>query len=211
MRRLLLILCSLSLLALGACQKKNKTKTAPVGKPTTPATQPNTNTGNNNTGNQQGNNGGATTDPAGPEKPISFGPIYYDYDDSTLTTEAQDALLQIAAYLEDHPSATLLVTGHADERGTPEYNLALGDERAQTVRDFLSYYGISPERVQTLSYGEELPAIEGSDEASWALNRRSEFVLSSQDATASAGKKSIKTAKFPLKLNPAIVKSLKKS
>ena len=98
--------------------------------------------------------------------------VYFDYDQSTLTSEAQATLDRQAAFLKANPSVRIVIEGHCDERGTREYNLALGDRRASAARDYLVAKGVNASRLTTISYGKERPEIGGSNETSWALNRR---------------------------------------
>ena len=99
--------------------------------------------------------------------------VYFDYDQSTLTDEAQATLDKQAAFLRASPSFRITIEGHCDERGTREYNLALGDRRASAVRDYLVAKGINASRLSTISYGKERPSVGGSNETSYSLNRRS--------------------------------------
>ena len=99
--------------------------------------------------------------------------VYFDYDQSSLTSEAQATLDRQAAFLKASPSFRLIIEGHCDERGTREYNLALGDRRASAVRDYLVAKGINASRLSTISYGKERPSVGGSNDTSYALNRRS--------------------------------------
>lgn len=101
--------------------------------------------------------------------------IYFEFDDSSLTTEAREVLQHKVRWLRNNPDACVIVEGHCDERGTDEYNLALGSRRAESVKDFLVKAGIDPSRLTTISYGEERPAVEGHNEKAWAKNRRVEF------------------------------------
>lgn len=103
--------------------------------------------------------------------------VYFDYDESTLTTETTAALRAKLEILRSCPSVRLRMEGHADERGTSEYNIALGSERAQSVSAFFSGFGLEAARFQTVSFGEEMPLAQGSNEAAWARNRRVEFVI----------------------------------
>lgn len=105
---------------------------------------------------------------------------FFDTDRFDLTPAARDALAKNAAWLQKHPTITILVEGHCDERNTREYNLALGERRASTVRDYLVFLGIAPQRIQTISYGEERPFAHGSGESAWQLNRRSHFVITAR-------------------------------
>jgi len=102
---------------------------------------------------------------------------FFDTDRFDLTPAARDALAKNAAWLQKHPTISILVEGHCDERNTREYNLALGERRASTVRDYLVFLGIAQQRIQIISYGEERPFSLGSGESSWSLNRRSHFVI----------------------------------
>ncbi len=99
--------------------------------------------------------------------------VFFDFDSSTLTAKAQETLDKQAAWLSRISTATITVEGHADERGTREYNLALGDRRANAVKDYLISKGIAANRVKTISYGKERPAVLGSNEWAWSQNRRS--------------------------------------
>jgi len=103
--------------------------------------------------------------------------VYFGFDSSELAGEAQATLDRQAAFLNVNPTMVLIIEGHADERGTREYNLALGDRRAVAVRDYLLAKGLNAARVRTVSYGKERPAVSGSNEESWAKNRRSATVL----------------------------------
>ena len=102
---------------------------------------------------------------------------YFNYDDSTLSADAQSALSTSAAWLKKNPQYNLLVEGHCDERGTEQYNLALGDRRANTAKEYLATLGVDASRIRTVSYGEERPFDPGHDEAAWAKNRRAHLVL----------------------------------
>ncbi|MBN2420550.1 MAG: peptidoglycan-associated lipoprotein Pal [Deltaproteobacteria bacterium] len=103
--------------------------------------------------------------------------IYFDYDSSELKSDAQEILTRKADWLKDNSDYKLKIEGHCDERGSTEYNLALGGRRAEAAAKFLNALGISSNRITTISYGEEKPAVEGKNEAAWSKNRRDEFVL----------------------------------
>ena len=107
---------------------------------------------------------------------ISQNNIYFEFDKSRLTPMAQDTLMRHAAWLRENPDATVTIEGHADERGTNEYNLALGDRRADSAKDFLVDLGIDAKRLTTISYGEERPLCMDQTEECWAKNRRGHFV-----------------------------------
>ena len=98
--------------------------------------------------------------------------VFFALDMSGLASEAQATLDRQAVWLKSYPGITVTIQGHCDERGTREYNLALGERRAAAVRDYLVGSGIDPGRIGTLSYGKERPVAFGSDEESWAKNRR---------------------------------------
>ena len=101
--------------------------------------------------------------------------IYFDYDQDTLREDALSDLLKVSRLMKDNPRYTLLVEGHADERGTREYNLALSERRAKAVEDFLSASGVSFFNVEVVGYGEEKPVDNGSNESAWSQNRRAEL------------------------------------
>jgi peptidoglycan-associated lipoprotein len=102
---------------------------------------------------------------------------FFAFDASTLDDEARQALQQSATWLRANPEFRIRIEGHCDERGTEQYNLALGDRRANTAAAYLATLGVDRNRIETVSYGEERPFEEGSDEASWAPNRRAHLVL----------------------------------
>ncbi|MFW6283907.1 MAG: peptidoglycan-associated lipoprotein Pal [Desulfosalsimonas sp.] len=101
--------------------------------------------------------------------------VYFEFDDSALTSEARDVLRDKIKWLRDNPDQCVTIEGHCDERGTDEYNLALGSRRAESVKKFIVKAGIDAARLSTISYGEERPAVEDSGEDAWAKNRRAEF------------------------------------
>jgi peptidoglycan-associated lipoprotein len=103
--------------------------------------------------------------------------IYFDYDKSELKPEAQDTLTKKAAFLQANPDYNVSIAGNCDERGTNEYNLALGERRATAASKFISALGVSKNRISTISYGEERPVDTGHNEAAWEKNRRDEFKL----------------------------------
>lgn len=108
---------------------------------------------------------------------LSQNNIYFEFDKSTLTPMAQDTLMRHAAWLRENADATVTIEGHADERGTNEYNLALGDRRADSAKAFLVDLGIASSRLTTISYGEERPLCMEQTEECWAKNRRGHFVV----------------------------------
>lgn len=123
-----------------------------------------------------GRSGYAAADLNDPSSPLYQRVIYFDYDSSDIQSQFIDILRAHASYLSSSSGASVTLEGHTDERGTREYNLALGDHRADTVRRYLLAEGVPDGRVQTMSYGEERPADPGHTESSWALNRRVELI-----------------------------------
>lgn len=103
--------------------------------------------------------------------------IHFEFDSATLDTEAQEILRKKATWLKANPRVSVVIEGHCDERGTNEYNLALGDRRAFSAKSFLIDLGIADSRLNTVSYGEERPMDTSSTENAWAKNRRAHFVI----------------------------------
>ena len=99
--------------------------------------------------------------------------VFFGYDSSDLDSDALELLQDQVAWLKQNSQVSVTIEGHCDERGTREYNLALGEKRAQAVKNYLIGLGISPDRVSTISYGKERPAVVGSNDGAWAQNRRS--------------------------------------
>ncbi|KGJ88749.1 peptidoglycan-associated lipoprotein Pal [Thalassotalea sp. ND16A] len=110
------------------------------------------------------------------EKLQSSNVIYFDFDTSKLDSSVTELLDLHAAYLANNSSARVVIEGHADERGTPEYNIALGERRAQAVQKYLENSGVSGSQIETVSYGEEKPAISDRSESAFAKNRRAVLV-----------------------------------
>jgi peptidoglycan-associated lipoprotein len=106
--------------------------------------------------------------------------VFFDTDSYELKPEAKQSLVANAEWLKEYPSVKVLVEGHCDERNTREYNLALGERRASAVEEYLVLLGVSPDRVRTISYGEERPFAVGHDESAWQLNRRAHFVITAR-------------------------------
>ena len=106
-----------------------------------------------------------------------FENIHFDFDKSFIRDDAKPTLGKVAAYLKKNPDAKLQIEGHCDERGTSEYNMALGQRRADSAKKYLVNLGVAGSRLSTISYGEERPADPGHNEGAWAKNRRAVFVL----------------------------------
>jgi len=184
-------LCTLlvALALVGACAKKQP----PVARPTTPP---------------PGGVSDDSTRPPAPPEPVSepmavppepvlddpitgrdigdinknspFQPVFFVLDSSDVDAAGQQVLNENAEILKRYPTWVITVEGHADERGTAEYNLALGERRAMAARTYLVSLGISGDRLRTVSYGKEFPFDPGHNEEAWAKNRRAQFVLTSR-------------------------------
>ena len=103
--------------------------------------------------------------------------VFFATNESVLTTASRETLRKQAAWLRKNPEVTVVLEGHADERGTREYNLALGERRAQAVKNYLNGLGIETSNMSTISYGKERPAVVGSHDAAWSQNRRSVTIV----------------------------------
>lgn len=179
MRNLMWVWLAAGALALGGCATKK-----PVQKPAAETTQ-----GAGAGATSQGAPGeGVTTAPLGDDT-ASAGPqgellskriIYFEFDRAEFKPEDAALIAAHAQYLASHPGTRVRLEGHTDERGTREYNIGLGERRAQTVRRALLLQGVAESQVATVSYGEERPAAAGSDEMAWAQNRRVEIVYSAR-------------------------------
>ncbi len=109
------------------------------------------------------------------EKPLTM--IFFEFDKYDIRPDAKPVLEQDAAWLNKFKTAKVLIEGHADERGTEDYNLALGEKRAKSVMDYLVSMGIAPDRMKVISYGKSQPLDPGHDEAAWQRNRRAQFLV----------------------------------
>jgi len=175
MRNLMWVGLAAVALVIGGCATKK-----PMQKPATETSQ-----GTEAGAGSQGTGGeGVTTAPLGDDT-ASAGPqgellgkriIYFGFDRAELKPEDEALIAAHARYLASHPGTRVRLEGHTDERGTREYNIGLGERRAQTVRRALLLQGVAETQVATVSYGEERPAAAGSDEVAWAQNRRVEIV-----------------------------------
>ncbi|MBK7140906.1 MAG: peptidoglycan-associated lipoprotein Pal [bacterium] len=109
-----------------------------------------------------------------------FQTVYFDFDKYNLRSDGKSALDANAGLLKQFPDVIVRIEGHCDERGTVEYNLSLGEKRARACMEYLNGLGIAANRVSVISYGEERPAVSGSDESAWSQNRRCEFKIISK-------------------------------
>ena len=115
-----------------------------------------------------------------PDSPLSTRVIYFDFDSAQVRDEFLPVLEAHGVFLAENGNVRVRLEGHADERGSREYNIGLGDRRAQSVRRILLFQGASSDQIETISYGEERPAVLGHDEAAWSKNRRVELVYEVQ-------------------------------
>ncbi len=113
--------------------------------------------------------------------------VHFDFDKSDIRADAEPTLQRKVAVLREYPGISLRVEGHCDERGSVEYNRALGQRRAEAVRRYLMSYGIEARRFETISYGEERPLVDASNEEAWAQNRRAEFVVTDRGELGAGG------------------------
>ncbi len=129
-------------------------------------------------GMEMGSGGMATEMHSGQADALSKRVIYFEFDSSDVTSEAREIIAAHAQNLSQNANLSVVLEGHADERGTREYNVALGENRAKAVKQLLVVQGVSPSQIQVISFGEERPAAVGHDESAWSLNRRVELLYS---------------------------------
>jgi peptidoglycan-associated lipoprotein len=111
-----------------------------------------------------------------PNSPLSQRVIYFAFDSSEVAEQDRPLVEAHAAFLAANPTVKVGIEGHTDERGSREYNIGLGDRRAQSIRRMLEFQGVAPNQISVVSFGEEKPAVEGHDESAWSMNRRVELV-----------------------------------
>jgi len=149
-----------------AVQQQTVKQQPPQQVPTVPKSEPAKST-------DQHQNGAAKASAA-----VSLQTVYFDFDRSDLRQDSRDMLSKNAqALMKDLVNAKIKIEGHCDERGSDEYNLALGDRRAKAVAAYLITLGVKQDKISTISFGKEKPAVQGSDEAAWSKNRRAEFII----------------------------------
>ncbi len=124
-----------------------------------------------------GNNTSQVTAPLEGRTSAPFVPVYFDFDSSAIRPDQIAAIEADAAVLKNNPGVNIRIEGNCDERGTNEYNMALGERRAQSGKRYIENLGVDPSRMSTISYGEEKPINHGHDELSWSQNRRDDFVI----------------------------------
>ena len=132
---------------------------------------------------QGGTLGENVRNPLSPGQSGPLSDIHFGYNDYTIQPQDSSILRTNATWLQDHPNANVQVEGNCDERGSEEYNIALGAKRAQSAKDYLATLGVSPSRISTISYGKELPVCQEHDESCWQQNRRDHFVVSGGQAS----------------------------
>jgi peptidoglycan-associated lipoprotein len=171
MKKTTTLLCTAALIALAGCAKKPPAKLPPAPpQTTTTAPEPTP---------------PPTTEPSGPTPgsradfvaQAGSDTVHFATDSSDIDSEAQSILTKQAAWLQKFPNVRVTIEGHCDERGTREYNLALGDRRANSAKNFLVNAGVAASRISVISYGKERPIATGSDEEAWAQNRRAVTVV----------------------------------
>ena len=116
-----------------------------------------------------------------PKSPLAARTIYFDYDSEEVLESERATIEAHARYLAEHSGTSITLEGHADERGTREYNVALGEGRAIAVRRLMTLFGPSGQQIRTISYGEERPVAAGHDESAWRLNRRVEIIYRTRE------------------------------
>jgi peptidoglycan-associated lipoprotein len=164
-----LLVALVCLLLLNACAKKPVAPLAEIS-PAPPVVQ--TEAG---VSASEGLKSEALSEAAAPAALLKLEKVYFDFDAYTLTPQAREVLAVNAEWLRKNPEARLTIEGHCDERGSDEYNLALGQRRADAAKNYLVGLGIAAARLTSISYGEERPAVTGSNESAWSQNRRAEF------------------------------------
>jgi peptidoglycan-associated lipoprotein len=162
------LLMATALIATAGCTKK-----PPKELPPAPNEQPATQPGN------YGNNEGQTMSSLAEQfrREVSSDTVHFALDQYDIDAEARGILDSQVTWLAAHPAVRITIEGHCDERGTREYNLALGDRRANAAKNYLASRGVSADRITTISYGKERPLAMGSDDASWAQNRRAVTIV----------------------------------
>jgi len=169
MRKVLMIKLLSATFALTGCKTPSEVKETPSA-PSTDSTQTPV--------ESEGTGEGGTVDPTeqARQRALAQRVIYFDFDNADIRAEYRDVIAAHAQYLATSPTMKVRLEGHADERGSREYNIGLGERRAQAVRRALMLQGTGDGQLVTVSYGEERPAVTGSDEGAWAKNRRVELV-----------------------------------
>lgn len=167
---------AIALALAGGCATQSKTDEAPT--PSSSAASPSSSTSSRSTASSSVRGTPGSSSSARASQPGLPGgrSVFYEFDKSGLSSEDRKLVEAHAEYLRQHPEVKVRVEGNADERGSKEYNLALGQRRAETVTKAMGLMGVSDQRVEAVSYGEEKPKAQGHDEQSWSQNRRSDIL-----------------------------------
>ena len=172
----LVVALGASMLLVSGCSRHKKPLVDPSATAVRPGDDKGAGSGTENIGESEENRRKRLGGDMAKEGPLV--PIYFDYDRATVRPDQTARLESNGKYLKDNPGQKALIEGHCDERGTVEYNFALGERRAQAVLEFLvKRCGVNPENLSTISKGEEEPAVQGTGDEVWAQNRRDEFKL----------------------------------
>lgn len=178
--RVLIVVAFAALAGLG-CPKKRGPVVAGPGIPQEPEGSwkgPGGTSGDDPTGMQRPGGTGIELDPTSTDEGGPLNSIHFDYDSAALTPTAMEILQRHALWLKDHPGTRVTLEGHCDDRGTAEYNFALGEHRARAVYDYLTSLGVPGTRLSTVSFGKERPLDPARNEMAWAKNRRVRFAVS---------------------------------
>jgi peptidoglycan-associated lipoprotein len=170
MKRLTIAAVAAALVLTAGCRSRQASDIPPEALPATPT---------EGTGNQDGAVSGTAVPGSRADflQSVPSDRVFFALDSYSLDSQSRQTLDAQADWLARYPNVNVTIEGHADERGTREYNLALGDRRANAARDYLQSRGVAPNRMQTISWGKERPAVEGSNEEAWAQNRRAVTVV----------------------------------
>lgn len=170
-----LVACALVALAAAGCAKdetKAQIEDRSTAQPSTGTTQPPSTGSTTRPTTSDRVGGNPLTDPS---SPLSKRSVYFDFDSNEVKEQYQPVIQAETRYLTQHPGARLRIEGNCDERGSREYNLALGQRRAEAVKHVMTVMGARGNNIETVSFGEEKPVAQGHDEAAWAKNRRDDF------------------------------------
>ncbi len=195
-RTRIVLICLAAVVAAAGCSNKKPPLVAPTTSVPSPTPFPGTG-GGSGTGSSTPDRppapppvpdttGAVTSDPLAAKTPEEINsnsplkPVFFAFDSDELDDVARQALNDNAQVLKNYPAWVIAIEGHCDERGTAEYNLALGDRRAQAARNYLLSLGVSAARIRTVSYGKEFPFDPGHTEDSWAKNRRAQFMVTAK-------------------------------